>query len=1047
MMRLRNLGVLGLAVILSVFSVSGFGGDWATYRGDYHRSGVTQESLDMPLAASWVFQAGQAPSPAWSPPAKNDYWHNIKGLNPTHTYDRVFQTVVTKGKVLFGSSSNDTLYCLDGATGRVVWTFTTEGPIRLAPSESTGRVLLGSDDGYLYCLALEDGRLLWQVRGGPSDRRFPCNGRMVSRWPVRGGVAVVDGVAYFTAGILPMYGVYLNAVDVQSGKKVWTEALDVSSQGHIAATSSRLFLSTGRTGPAVFERATGRKVSDSMAGSIFGCYTVLLEDAVVQAGDEKGQIQISDASGGEKIVTMSGYRLIANGGMAYVLDRDGLFALDRLRYLATSRKINAIERVKSADRTEAQKKELDALRGERKACVKWKVPCNASFELILAGDVLFVGGSDEVLGFSVETGKQVLVKEVEGDVYGLAVADGMLVASTSAGRLYSFSEKGRKASGKVVKPVYFAFDLSQEKSTEIVDSMKDVIDARRGYCLVIGDKDGTFAYSVAAESEMQTILLLEDGERASELRTRFAESPLYGKRFVVHTGDIGRFSYPGRSMNVIVVDERGNGSYDVDEKGLKGLLAPLNADYVRINAGSDLGDSVNVRVSFVNVDSKGAQLEADWTHWHGGPSGDASSSELAVNGELEPQWLGDPGPSRMADRHHRNVPPLYSQGRMFVPGDCIYYAVDAYNGAPLWQVEVPNSRRLGVFLDTSNIVVDDDYFYVAAVDKCFGFDVNSGENSVTRSVPQDCGDGLEWGYVARVNGLLLGSACLPAAAYDRMSNAADKELWYQNMKVVTSRSLFALKADSGKETWTYKSGVILNSTIVVYDGRLYFVETDSPKALGDKLGRMPIKHLFDSGEQRLVALDVNTGKVAFKKVLDVSKFEEPVVLNAAKGLVLVSGSQLLENRNVRYSYQALQASDGELQWKTGHDSGLASDGGHGEYNRHPTIVGDAVYAWPYKYDILTGKRDPDWKFDRRGHGCGGVSASANALFWRGHNPWMYDLEKGEARRLAGRSIMRPGCWINMIPAGGLLMMPEASSGCTCGYSVQASIVFAPKESL
>jgi hypothetical protein len=31
----------------------------------------------------------------------------------------------------------------------------------------------------------------------------------------------------------------------------------------------------------------------------------------------------------------------------------------------------------------------------------------------------------------------------------------------------------------------------------------------------------------------------------------------------------------------------------------------------------------------------------------------------------------------------------------------------------------------------------------------------------------------------------------------------------------------------------------------------------------------------------------------------------------------------------------------------------------------------------------------------------------------------------------------------MIPAGGLLLVPEASSGCTCDYPLQGSMAFLP----
>jgi outer membrane protein assembly factor BamB len=262
------------------------------------------------------------------------------------------------------------------------------------------------------------------------------------------------------------------------------------------------------------------------------------------------------------------------------------------------------------------------------------------------------------------------------------------------------------------------------------------------------------------------------------------------------------------------------------------------------------------------------------------------------------------------------------------------------------------------------------------------------------------------------------------------------------MKLVLSDYLFAVEKDGGTPLWKYKDGLILNTTIAVGGGRMYFVQTHSPKALADTLGRMPAKELLDGGEQYLVALDAQTGQVLYKKKIDVSNFEEPVYLNYAEDTLLLSGSKL-DGQVVRYYYYAFDARSGQACWSTDHDSGLPTDGAHGEYNRLPTIIGDTVFAWPYAYNLRTGARIPDWKFDRRGHGCGGVSASAQCLFWRGGNPWMYNLgPNGGPTRL--NNVTRPGCWINIIPAGGLVLIPEASSGCTCGFALQTSIAYVPE---
>jgi outer membrane protein assembly factor BamB len=291
--------------------------------------------------------------------------------------------------------------------------------------------------------------------------------------------------------------------------------------------------------------------------------------------------------------------------------------------------------------------------------------------------------------------------------------------------------------------------------------------------------------------------------------------------------------------------------------------------------------------------------------------------------------------------------------------------------------------------------------------------------------------------------ILLGSVCRREASYRLTSYDADNALWYRNMEVVTSRMLFACNKDESKTLWTYEDGLILNATVTVGAGRVHFVATDNPAALADPKGRMPIKKLFAQGRPSLVALDLATGRLLYRRPLDVRDFEEPVYLNLASGTLLLSGSKL-HHGVVHYYYQAFHASTGELRWQADHGTTLPTDGGHGEYNRHPTLVGDRVYAWPYAYALADGTRVPDWEFSRQGHGCGGVSASAQSLFWRGGNPWQHDLgEAGGAQRL--NAVTRPGCWINMIPAGGLLLIPEASSGCTCAFPLQTSMALIPVE--
>ncbi len=69
-------------------------GDWPTDRGDYHRSGLSSEAIELPIVESWVHRAAHPPQPAWPEmPARLDVYRAVK-LGPTVVFDRALHPVV-----------------------------------------------------------------------------------------------------------------------------------------------------------------------------------------------------------------------------------------------------------------------------------------------------------------------------------------------------------------------------------------------------------------------------------------------------------------------------------------------------------------------------------------------------------------------------------------------------------------------------------------------------------------------------------------------------------------------------------------------------------------------------------------------------------------------------------------------------------------------------------------------------------------------------------------------------------------------------------------
>jgi hypothetical protein len=117
------------------------------------------------------------------------------------------------------------------------------------------------------------------------------------------------------------------------------------------------------------------------------------------------------------------------------------------------------------------------------------------------------------------------------------------------------------------------------------------------------------------------------------------------------------------------------------------------------------------------------------------------------------------------------------------------------------------------------------------------------------------------------------------------------------------------------------------------------------------------------------------------------------------------------------------------------------------YQTRPIIVGRTIFAEPWAFDLATGAPKTGsaanpWKLFR-GSGCGGFSASAGALFFRKGSLSYFDLEgTGAIQSLV--SGQRPSCWVSFVPAGGLVLAPEGSAGCTCPYPIQGSAALYPR---
>ena len=451
----RGVGPFAFLVALASVATAE---DWPVYQHDNQRSGVSTEQVQPPLAPIWVHRSKNPPAPSWPLPAQRDYWHQLESLSSRAGYDRAFHPVATRERLFFGSSTDDRIYCLDTASGDVRWSYFTEGPVRVAPSISGGRVYAGSDDGYVYCLNASDGTLVWKYSPAPGGRRVLGNGRMISPYPIRTSVLVEDGTAYFCAGLFPNEGVYVCAVDAKDSTEIWKHrAADIAPQGYLLASPGRLYIPNGRNAPWIYDRRSGEPIGQ--LGGSGGTYALLVDDILIHGPGSTGQLSADRTDTKHEIASFNGLHIIIHENSAYLLGADELTALDRRCHFQTSQDIRRLQ-ARQAEiakgirqlGNETAGPKGDELRQEvvevktaiaeatraLQDCVRWKQPSSHPHNLILAGKVLWAGGENTITAIETAKGEVIWSAPVEGRAYGLAVAGRTLYVSTDQGTIHAF---------------------------------------------------------------------------------------------------------------------------------------------------------------------------------------------------------------------------------------------------------------------------------------------------------------------------------------------------------------------------------------------------------------------------------------------------------------------------------------------------------------------------------------------------------------------------------------------------------------------------------
>lgn len=231
-------------------------------------------------AAAWFASRG-APDPQAGLPSPNVSWSF-----EAREAGAIISTPAVEAGRLYVSAIRDTpaaahgaVLCLDAAKGKLLWTFDDDGRMLHMYSSCTlaeGRLYVGegmhaNPQCKLYCLAIEDGRKLWDftaaghiestpvvagncVLFGAGDDGLYCLDALTGteRWHYReqrhidATVAVHEDRVYATCGISRRYPQSaVLCLDLRDGRRIWETPTDLPAWGSPALAAAALVVGLG----------------------------------------------------------------------------------------------------------------------------------------------------------------------------------------------------------------------------------------------------------------------------------------------------------------------------------------------------------------------------------------------------------------------------------------------------------------------------------------------------------------------------------------------------------------------------------------------------------------------------------------------------------------------------------------------------------------------------------------------------------------------------------------------------------------------------------
>jgi len=973
------------------------------------RGAASPDALPATMHLQWVRQLPQ-PRPAW--PATQSKLQ----------FDVAPQPVVMGGRIFVPSSSTDSVTAYDTATGNELWRFYADGPVRFSPVAHNQKVYFTSDDGHLYCLAAKDGSELWKVNGGPAQRAILGNHRLISSWPARGGPVLHQGKIFFAASIWPFMGIFIHAVDAETGAIAWTNSGDganwtvhphnapsfggVVPQGHLVASGDNLIVPGGRSTPAVYDTRTG-KLKYFEFDKKSGGHAVAAGTHTYYVAGKSYKLSSGAMVEGSAPDVFDDHLMVHSNG-----DTIRLSSAD----LEVREKEVVDRRGKAAKVNQIVRRNLGALR----------LTGGPTRLLMKAGNRIYTGAKGKVAAFVLKENPEAGAKlqpdwtaSIDGEPVEMLAASDRLFVVTADARMYCFG------AGKTTPTHHTPAARAAPAGKAWRDKAKQILSADttagEGFAVVMGLGDGQLVQALIEESKLHLIVVDNNARKVDAFRRTMQARGVYGWRVAAVKADPATYEFPDYLANLITT---GDASFEVSA-GVASLLfqplrpygglacLPLSEQqhelFLKQVRDAALPNAVVRRHGGYTILQRAGALKGAgaWTHQYGNAAQTVVSKDSLVKAPVGLLWFGGPSHAGILPRHGHGPSPQVAGGRLVIEGPDMLRAVDVYTGRVMWETEMKDlgkyynktSHFSGAGEIGSNYVTLPENIYAVYGPEIRKLDAASGAH--TRSFRMK--DGASFGHISVSGDVLIATA-------SPLGVSAKKGGTPSTRYAAGSKRLVAFDRQSGALLWKRDAAFnFRHNNIALSPDKVFCIDSMTSA----RLKLLARRGIDPDGKPILYALDIRSGEIIWSE----DKNVQGTFLNYSEthDALIQAGSAYRDRAKdeAGAGVIAYRGSDGEVLW----NQSKLKHGGPCLLWRDKIITnGGGGFALDLKTGEPTG-----WNYKRM-YGCNTAVGSEHLLTFRSGAAGFYDLAGDSGTGNIGG--FKSSCTSNLIVADGVLNAPD-----------------------